>query len=113
MKYRGDIGKIRKALHATNLRAIWPRVQQEGVEPTSIPLADFVTIFNDRRKDGSRRLKIWNAGILRNADADTKAKFMQELCNQFGDRMQAVYLHDTISWGGDFRSFVLEVSGEK
>ena len=72
--FRGDTGLFRAALM---LAGFWPK--SEGL------------IFNDKRKDGSRRLKLWVAASVFSASQEQQKVLEQSLREAFGDRIRTMY----------------------
>lgn len=66
-----------------------------------------VTIFNDRLKTGKRKIKIAQTTWMLQADEDSKAKFMDRLRANFGNRVVKYFLQPKAEWHQPYdRSFV-------
>ena len=82
MRYKGDTGKVRKALATAGFLG-------------SQTYADDAFIFNDKAKNGTRRLKVWSANSIIFADDATQQRVADALKSEFGDRLIQMF---SIPW---------------
>lgn len=81
-KPRGDIGIVRKCLNGCN----YPSDQ---------------IIYNNLRKDGTRRIKIWVAGSIKNSSEAKQGILWHTLGQAFGEKfISAQYLPNPPWWIG-------------
>lgn len=99
---KGDTGHFRKCLHKAGFAVI--RNPQKNIYISS-------TIFNDRRNDGSRRLKLWAGTRVFDAPQYQQQYLEQLLLREFGKRYQGGYFIEAASWFRcDLKSFCIVLS---
>ena len=89
MKYKGDKGKFRKALKAAGFNC------------------DDRCMFNDRRKDGTRRLKLWSADRVNDAPMWRQHLLHAYLLKEFGRRYVNGYFVKGAYWTRDWASLCI------
>jgi hypothetical protein len=90
MANKGYTSKFRAALAVVEM-GTWKDLRG-GAHPD--------TVFNDKRTNGTRRLKLWNGNKVRNLPLDKQWKLHDALVEQFGDKLQSMYF--VKDWRDDF-----------
>jgi hypothetical protein len=81
MQFKGDIGMFRQCL------------QDAGFKDASGR-----TIFNDHRKTGGRRLKLWSGSVVFLATEGEQQRLWNKMLEVFGDRILKVEFIDCSRW---------------
>ena len=67
------------------------------------------TIFNDRHKDGSRRLKLWFAEQVFAAPQEQQQALEQYLREAFGDRIRSMYFSNGSRWQHKWKALCIQL----
>lgn len=92
MSYKGDTGLFRKCLHSAGF----------------LNAADG-QIFNDNKKTGGRRLKLWFADAVVLAPLRQQQALWNKMLEVFGDRILKVEFIDGAPWYGIHKSLVVHL----
>lgn len=90
--YRGDIGLFRAALL---LAGFFNRSESH--------------IFNDKNKDGTRRLKLWFSSAVEEASQEQQKALEGLLREAFGDRILVMYFVECAPWSGGGSSLCIRL----
>jgi hypothetical protein len=83
---------------------------RQAIARAGINYAQDYTIFQDKRKDGTRRMKVWQGAVIKEAPKEKQWKLHDLLVEAFGSQLVTMYLIEAyrVDW-----SFCVVIKNEQ